>query len=41
MKSSFHQLENQPKLLEQAVNQAYNLVSQIKTNVKQNYYGDF
>ena len=36
MKLSFQQLENQPKLLQQAVKQAYSLVSQIKTNIKQN-----
>ncbi|AFZ33924.1 4Fe-4S ferredoxin iron-sulfur binding domain protein [Stanieria cyanosphaera PCC 7437] len=40
MKVSFEQLENQPEFLKQAVNQACSLVSQIKTNVKSDYFYD-
>ncbi|BAU62948.1 4Fe-4S ferredoxin iron-sulfur binding domain protein [Stanieria sp. NIES-3757] len=36
MKLSFEELENYPKLLEQAVSIAHSLVSEIKTHVKQN-----
>jgi Fe-S-cluster-containing hydrogenase component 2 len=40
MKLSFEQLENQPELLEKAVKKAYDLVSQIKINIKPDYFYD-